>query len=219
MVRGYRSISFETATLLARIPPLFLQATRQQRIYEKIRDLKEREELTTEKKKEMRQAEDLAMTARWANYLDDPALPEARVRNAILPIFNEWLTRQYGQLTFHLTQILTGHGSFGSFLQKIEKADTALCPYCGENDTDTPDHTFKECPHWEDSKTELKKKVGDTLEIELLVREITRDAAKWRATADFAYNVMTIKEKKEWERQQAARQRGRPGRQRRRGLP
>lgn len=47
-----------------------------------------------------------------------------RTRNAILPNFHVWIN---SGINFWITQILSSHRSFGSYLYKIKKVDSAMC--------------------------------------------------------------------------------------------
>ncbi|CAH0698267.1 unnamed protein product [Spodoptera exigua] len=55
--------------------------------------------------------------------------------------FEEWLERRHGVLTFRLTQVLTGHGSFGRFLFRIQREETPECRHCEDHLEDTVEHT------------------------------------------------------------------------------
>lgn len=57
---------------------------------------------------------------------DDPS--GKRVVEAIGSHFVEWLNRRNGGITFHMAQVLTGHGCFGEYLRRIGKEITA--PLC-----------------------------------------------------------------------------------------
>lgn len=48
---------------------------------------------------------------------------------------------------FFLTQALTGHGVFGSYLHKIGKLPTPNCPICLTEEE--PEHVFVTCPRFE----------------------------------------------------------------------
>uniref|UniRef100_A0A8D8R397 Reverse transcriptase zinc-binding domain-containing protein n=2 Tax=Cacopsylla melanoneura TaxID=428564 RepID=A0A8D8R397_9HEMI len=54
-----------------------------------------------------------------------------------------WVKRNHGDLTYRMTQALTGHGCFGTFLKRIRKVSVDTCKYCPE--TDTPEHTVFQC--------------------------------------------------------------------------
>ena len=49
---------------------------------------------------------------------------------ALRPFFEEWLERRHGTLTYRLTHVLTGHGSFSRFLFVIRLEETPSCHHC-----------------------------------------------------------------------------------------
>jgi hypothetical protein len=42
------------------------------------------------------------------------------------PSLAEWVARQYGSLSFRLTQVLSGHGSYGQYLYKVVRGKSLL---------------------------------------------------------------------------------------------
>ena len=106
-----------------------------------------------------------------------------------------WLDRQHGGLSFHLTQMLTGHGVFGTFLKRIKKMEDATCWY-GCECVDDPEHTLSFCEHWHEERSEL----AETLEIEgvidpeICMREAMTSKLKWEALERFCGIVMKTKE-------------------------
>ena len=56
-------------------------------------------------------------------------------------MYEVWLERHHGVLTFHLTQILTGHGYFGRFPHRIRRDETPGCRHCVDHPEDTVKHT------------------------------------------------------------------------------
>lgn len=144
------------------------------------------------------------MRRQWHLQMSNPNLAGARVRSYILPIFDEWMDRKQGGLTFHLTQLITEHGSFGVFLERIKKERSAICPYCRVCE-DNAQHTLNTCPKWDDERKILKAQIGNNLEISAVIRNITRDPKKWERICSFANKVLTKKETDEWERQKRRR--------------
>jgi hypothetical protein len=51
-----------------------------------------------------------------------------------------WMTREFGEIGYHLTQILTEHGCFQAYLHRIGKVQNDQCVYCGLRDT--AEHTI-----------------------------------------------------------------------------
>ena len=54
----------------------------------------------------------------------------------IIPCVLEWTERRHGLMTFHFTQVLTGHGCFRSYLKRIGVYESAECSTCPETDED-----------------------------------------------------------------------------------
>ena len=54
------------------------------------------------------------------------------------------------EVNFYLTQFLSGHGNFGSYLNRFKIKESAACTFFGE--IDTPEHTFLKCPKWKDNR-------------------------------------------------------------------
>lgn len=84
------------------------------------------------------------MTDNWLQHLDNEFMPGARTRRAICPNLRLWRGRIHGGLTFRMTQILTGHGCFAAYLNRIQKMDTNLCAHCDRGLVDTSEHTLME---------------------------------------------------------------------------
>lgn len=136
IIAAYRTVAYDAAALLSRIPPYHLTAEARKISYEKIRDIKIKKCWSKKSEKEIISKENLLMMEKWENYLRDRSDTGVRTRDAILPVWDEWMTRRHGNLSFHLTQMLTGHGVFYTYLRRIGKANTDICPHCDE---DLPD--------------------------------------------------------------------------------
>jgi len=84
-------------------------------MYWRVRELREREIVLgpTTKSAIRRQVADSVLVD-WQRQLSGLVYEEQRVVRAILPVFARWMGRGWGQITFRLAQVLTGHGCFGS---------------------------------------------------------------------------------------------------------
>lgn len=140
-IAGYRTVSFDAATLLARNPPWPLEAIMRCRVYSRITDLKARNEYTPQTDAEVRDGENLLLIRQWHISLGKPGIWGQKTVSAIRPHLRKWLTRSFGEINFHGAQMLTGHGSFGHFLWRINKRELAACRHCSSDD-DTLEHTF-----------------------------------------------------------------------------
>ena len=55
-----------------------------------------------------------------------------------------WFHRRHGEVVYYLTQMMTGHGLFRSYLHKMGKVGDPRCLYCGHPKDDAL-HTFFRC--------------------------------------------------------------------------
>lgn len=119
----------------------------------------------------------------------------ARTCCAKAPLLDQWLDRAYGELTFHMTQLIAGHGCFQTYLCRIGKTETATCIFCEQED-DSPDHTLQRCEAWREGET-LCSSVGQDLSFGTVILRILVSPENWDAFVTFAETVMLAKEEDE----------------------
>ncbi|KMQ89041.1 reverse transcriptase [Lasius niger] len=102
-----------------------------------------------------------------------------------------------------MSQLLTGHGSFGHYLLRIGKREDESCPHC-DCDADTAEHTLGACPAWDDARTRLVNKIGPNpeeegslLTLRFVVGRILDSEENWAAFSHFAATVVKTKEEAE----------------------
>ncbi|XP_022821410.1 uncharacterized protein LOC111352932 [Spodoptera litura] len=104
VIRGYRTISFEAATLLAGSPPWDLEAKALASLYRWRGELTARGERYPPRVLEARRLELRRETmAEWKMRLVQPSAGHAVVA-AVSPIMEAWIGRGHGALSFRLTQ-------------------------------------------------------------------------------------------------------------------
>ncbi|XP_046976656.1 uncharacterized protein LOC124542815 [Vanessa cardui] len=213
MVRGYRTISFEAATLLACFPPLDILGERDARFYDRIRALRQSggsasyHAFGALRRQEHRRA----LTTWCARLLGDWYAHEPVV-SAILPAFEAWMRRKR-RVTFRLTQVLTGHGCFGEYLCKIGRETTAVCHHCGA-DQDTAQHMLEACPAWTAERQVLVQEIQRNFSLRSVMSAMLRRESAWEAVVSFCETVMVQKEiaERSRERTDPARRRQPTGR-------
>jgi hypothetical protein len=117
----------------------------------------------------------------------------------VLPNWEEWRNKNGAPLTFRMTQILTGHGVSGEFLQRIGKESTSRCHHCRTRE-DTVQHTLTASPAWEEPRRVLRMEVGEDLAPEALIRGVLWGRQGHSAVRTFCEQVMLAKERAERER-------------------
>jgi len=126
-----------------------------------------------------------------------------RVREALIPIFVEWMGGGRGCLTFRATQLVTGHGSFGDYLVRIGRVGSPVCPHCG-GAVDSARHTLEECPAWAAERGVSVARIGPDFHLTAVLGAAASAPSKWSAFLSFAEAVMTAKEVVERGRQAEA---------------
>ncbi|KAJ8708311.1 hypothetical protein PYW07_010436 [Mythimna separata] len=201
MVRGYRTISREAANLLAGLPPWYLEATVLVRMHDLRVEMQRRGETPLPRlvavwrtgfRRDLRVA--------WRLRLSQPSAGHA-VITAVSPLFEVWLERGHGGLSFRMTQVLTGHGKFGRFRHRIKKERTPGCRHCVDRSKDTVEHRVEVCPTWaEYRRIPVEAVGGGDLSRQALVQVMIRSEEGWRAVASFCEAVILVKEAADRER-------------------
>ncbi|KAJ0175991.1 hypothetical protein K1T71_008165 [Dendrolimus kikuchii] len=215
-IRGYRTVSFEVASLLAGSPPWDLEARVLASLY-----VWRKEALARGTRPAPREIEACRSELRqvavgvWEERLRRPSAGPATIE-AVRPVLQEWIGRRHGTLTFRLTQVLTGHGCFGRYLCRLGREATSGCHHCDTGDEDTALHTLRECPAWTEQRRELVAHTGFDTSLPAVVRTMVGSSTGWDAVSSFCEQVMFAKEEAERERERNSLLRSRQRRTRRR---
>lgn len=196
--------------ILARIPPVHLMAERLWRVHTRMKDLKEWDALEEGTYDELWTAATIRMRRQWRATLTEESLPGRRVREAILPAFEDWLDRRHGNMGYYLTQIMSGHGTFAEYTHRIRKTMDKECRMC-RAEVDSAEHTVTVCPRWEiwreelirsidgcsDSSEERERwRIRTTADVTIgrLIPLMLNEPIIWKAVVTFAIRVLTEKE-------------------------
>ncbi|KYQ54174.1 hypothetical protein ALC60_13227 [Trachymyrmex zeteki] len=116
----YKTVAYEATMLLATMIPADILAIKYKNLYLRIKDLRNRGIGISEKAKDIlkTQASSHAV-ASWKRKCERRGGYGRRVREMIALKLEEWYQRKVGRVTFHMTQIISGHGCFSSYLYKI----------------------------------------------------------------------------------------------------
>ncbi|CAB3220326.1 unnamed protein product [Arctia plantaginis] len=182
IIRGYRTISFEAASLLAGTPPWDLEARALAALYQWRKEAQElgrcpeiRE--IDDRKSQLRQV----IIGEWRERLGQPSAGHAVIA-AVRPVMEDWLERRHGTLSYRLTQVITGKGCFGDHLCLIRKEPTPECHHCDGQTVDTALHTLAECPAWVEQRRDLVAAIGvGVLSLDSLIAAIVRSESAWNS--------------------------------------
>lgn len=148
VARCYRTVSDMAALVLARMPPATLVATGRKRVAaaKKIGIGISKADVNTDV---IRQWQEL-----WVS-----TTSKAAWTKRLIPDLTRWWNQGPTEVSFHMAQVLTGHGCFQSYLWKKRRAISPACPHCSEV-TDDAEHTVFSCPFWDAERSELTTAVG-----------------------------------------------------------
>lgn len=181
LISAYRTVSEDAALVLASSPPIDLLADERQAAYRG---------LIQEGDKIMK-----TWQLRWERG------DKGAWTRELIGDLNPWVNRKHGELNFHLTQLLSGHGCFGAYIHKIGKEATPECHHC-EATLDDARHTIFECQAWLVERESLKDSLGtDIITPTSMVPTMLRDNDSWTAWSLYASIVMRTKESAERERE------------------
>lgn len=138
-ISGYRTISLEAACVISGLIPIDILADEATRIRREIKTSPLAN--PTEIRREQRARSQRMWQVRW------DSSPNGRWTHKLIPNIEEWNQRKHGDVTYYLSQFLTGHGKFRSFLFKIGRDTTPQCPTCPTTD-ETPEHVLFGCPRF-----------------------------------------------------------------------
>jgi len=203
VICAYRTVSLDAAAVLAGVPPISLLVDMRVRTYHQIEDLKRENNLTISAVREVRSRENSRLRDKWKEYLLRPDLAGARTVTAVQPHLDSWLDRGHGSLSFRMTQILTEHGCFSSFLHRIRRCPTMACFHCLDH-VDSAEHTLMHCPAWYEERGELRAALGCAISLPNVVGAIVDSRDAWRAFWRFAEKIMSMKEEAERQREALA---------------
>lgn len=101
-----------------------------------------------------------------------------------------WITRGHGEVNHWLTQVLSGHGIFGSYLHRIRKMGSDRCWYCEARDS--VEHTIFWCDSWIGER-ERRASVGSRLTTESIVTAMVGSQEDWKAVDDMVKTILITK--------------------------
>lgn len=180
VVSGYRTVSAEASFVISGMMPITLQIEESQRIYHQRTS-------NAVAKKEIKRREKANSLRNWQDRWDNAEY--GRWTRRLIPNIADWTNRKHGEVNYYLTQILSGHGTFKSYLYRIGKEESPHCPACA-NTEESAEHVFFECPRFEEVRSIMEQKIGRRLRVENLVENMCSSTEGWDAVCEAASTIM-----------------------------
>lgn len=191
-IAGYCTLSAMAANLLSGVPPLDVIARGHRRIYEwKVADRKGiwNEEWPVE---EIRTKMMDMIYREWEDRIGEHSITTVTLSRAFMGLIKPWKERRFGSLNYWGTQMLTGHGSFGSYVKRIGKSSTDRCQHCDDG-PDTAEHTLVACPAWCELRSLLTEAAKKTVKPDNIVEVMLSGKDQWEAVLKYCEVVMSAK--------------------------
>ncbi|KAJ8910377.1 hypothetical protein NQ315_012824 [Exocentrus adspersus] len=179
IISAYRTVSTEAALVIAGTIPMDLMVEERRSIYTAEGD-------KTEAMKEQRETTIRRWQVRWEGST------KGRWTWRLINDIKSWLNRKQGEVDYYITQALTGHGSFLSYLKKIGKTNDDACPECRE--PDTAYHTLFECERWLRERYQMRLEIGEEITAENLISKSCENQRNWEIIMGGVGRIMRRKE-------------------------
>lgn len=181
---AYRTVSTQAIMVVAGMIPGHLLARERQKMYR----------LTKEGKEVNKQKQRASTYEEWQNEWDQAK--KGRWTRRLIQDVREWTSRGFGNADYHLTQMLTGHGCFGSYLFKYKKRLSPECVDCKAVE-DSAEHTIFECDRWWRKRRDLEAKIGGDFVADSVIQLMLKSRSNWKAVKAFVGDVLKTKEEEE----------------------
>lgn len=177
---SYRTVSAQAVLVVAGVIPIDLLAFERKRIYGKSADMRRQDAATTERDRTIQ-----TWQQRWT------AETTGNWTRRLIKDLRPWTERDFGDVDFYVTQLLTGHGYFRRYLHNMNKVRTPDCKYCG-HERDDAEHTFFECDRWTGLKQRLETIVGG-ITPDNIVEVMLQRREWWQLVATYTETILRRK--------------------------
>jgi len=186
---AYRTVSTAAILVVAGITPVHLMANSRAEL----------RRLQRNRSVNARQIVDNLVWGWWQQEWEELTTTGQWTKRLIADV-RSWATRTHGTINYHMTQFLTGHGCFQSYLlPRSTWVESPECLSCGAPEDDV-EHTFFKCGRWARRLTELEVTVGEEVTPESTIPIMLNSREKWEAVARYVKEILCTKEEEEFQR-------------------
>nr|BAC57914.1 reverse transcriptase [Anopheles gambiae] len=107
----------------------------------------------------------------------------------LIPNIQPWITRRHGNIEFHMSQFLSGHGFFRSHLHRMGYVPSPVCPACGD-ENQTAEHTIFICGMYLLTRLRLEQDLQADFDVENAINIMCSDEVTWNRVAEYVHEVM-----------------------------
>lgn len=177
---AFRTVSGEAANVVSGIPPIDITAKEISNIYKTIT------ENAGTCKKQIRKMEKEKTIENWQRRWENS--PKGRWTFRLIPSISTWLNRKHGEVNYNLTQFLTGHGGYRSYLHRFGHDSSPRCPQCIYQE-ETAEHVVFACPRFSRARNGLETFLEEPITVSSIIGIMLRSADNWNAVNSFITRV------------------------------
>ncbi|XP_052901358.1 uncharacterized protein LOC128307518 [Anopheles moucheti] len=188
---AYRTISYEAVCVIANMMPLCIILEEDRKNF---RQARSGEPLTAA----VRAINRAASMEKWQNTWSSAT--SGRWTFSLIPDVTSWLGRKHGDVNFYVTQFLSGHGCFRSYLHRFRHASLPRCSACVDVD-ETAEHVLFHCPRFAEERQQLSNKCGTEVCRSNLMQLMLQSGDLWEATAT-TMRLILVELQRKWREDQ-----------------
>ena len=176
---SYRTTSDEAAHVIAGMIPVDILADEAKRMDEIRRDPNQ---IGTRVRKLEREASIRQWQSRWEESR------KGRWTFKLIPQIDKWLNRRHGEVNYHLTQFLSGHGGYRSYLYRFGLDRSPYCPQC-PNQVEDPEHVVFKCPRFRHDIQKAEEAIESQQNPQNIVDIILNKRGNWDAISSMIKGI------------------------------
>jgi RNA binding protein fox-1 len=177
VISAFRTVSYEAACVIAGMKPINIAADEAKRVFEG-----KKEDMSRDDRKRMEEASMRTWQERW------DASDKGRWTHRLIPNVEVWTNRKHGEVNYHLTQFLTGHGCYRKYLHRFGHDDSPFCPVCVDEEEDV-EHVMFKCHRFREERDELFRATKMVIGPDNIVTEMLKSQEAWNAVCSVVKKV------------------------------
>ncbi|KAM8702014.1 hypothetical protein ACLKA7_000215 [Drosophila subpalustris] len=177
---GFRTVSTDAIMVISGIAPVEFTAKKASKIF--------REKKSVMLPSEVRAVKEAARNrcfSMWQAKWDSSA--NGRGTHKLFPKIEPWVNRKHGELNFHLTQLLSGHGCFRQYLNRFGREDDPMCPVCST--PENAEHVLLRCPRFDVQRQGTESTLGTNVSTENSIPLMLASQENWTAVCTLAEGI------------------------------
>ena len=177
---AYRTVSEPAVLIIAGVIPIAHLARERQAMYRR----RAEHSLETAKREEREHT-----LRRWQEDWSNET--RGRWTRRVIDQISPWIGRKHGEINYYLTQFLSGHGYFRSYLYRMGKVSSADCIYCPGMQDDA-EHTFFNCRKWLMQRAPLERLIHGFSPDSVVERMVEEDTV-WDCMSHYIQIILRSK--------------------------